>query len=121
MSTLEDTLKKKLTGLYYNNRVILPFQAQFMKVICDTDIITDFSPSSKGIYIRETDDFTDLYFYEYKNLKEVVSKYEVIKLVVVEKGRDVFNFDNHKKIVLHLKPNHVVTIEETDEDILFIE
>jgi hypothetical protein len=121
MATLEDALKKKLTGLYYNNRVILPFHVNFMKVICDTDIITDFSPSSKGIYIRETDDFTDVYFHDYKNLKEVVSKYEVIKMVVVEKGKDIYNFDNHKKIILHLKEKHTLTIEETEEDILFIE
>ena len=121
MPTLDDTLKKKLNGLYYYNRVILPFHAHFMKVICDTDIITDFSPGSKGIFIRETEDFTDVYFLDYKNLKEVVSKFEVIKLVVVEKGKDIFNFENHKKIVLHLKEKHILTIEETDEDILFIE
>lgn len=121
MATLEDALKNKLTGLYYNNRVILPFHVHFIKVIVDTDIITDFSPTSKGIFIREKEDFTDVYFHDYKNLKEVVSKFEVIKMVVVEKGKNVFNFDNHKKIVLHLKEKHTLTIEETDEDILFIE
>ena len=121
MATLDDALKNKLTGLYYNNRVILPFHVHFIKVIVDTDIITDFSPTSKGIFIREKEDFTDVYFHDYKNLKEVVSKFEVIKMVVVEKGKNVFNFDNHKKIVLHLKEKHTLTIEETDEDILFIE
>ncbi len=121
MATLEEALNKKLTGLYYDNRLILPFHVHFIKVICDTDIITDFSPSSKGIFVREDQDFTDIYFHEYKNLKDVVSKFEVIKMVVVEKGKDIFNFDNHKKIILHLKEKHTVLIEKTDEDILFIE
>lgn len=81
----------------------------------------DFSPSSKDIYINEAENYTDIYFKEYKHLKDAVSKYEAIKMVVVEKGKDIFNFDNHKKIIIYLEDKHQVTIEETDSDILFIE
>ncbi|HSD63901.1 MAG TPA: hypothetical protein VLB50_08875 [Ignavibacteriaceae bacterium] len=121
MTTLNQILTSKPTGLYYNNRLILPFQGIFLKIIVNDDIITDFSPSSKHIYISENENYTDIYFKEYKHLKDSVSKYEAIKMVLVEKGKDIFDFDNHKKIAIYLKDKHQVTIEETDEDIIFIE
>jgi hypothetical protein len=121
MATLNEILKNKPKGLYYRNRLILPFQAIFLKIIVDDDVIMDFSPSSKHCYLFENEDFTDIYFKEYRNLKDAVSKYEAVKMVLVEKGKDIFNFDNHKKIIVYLKEKHQVLIEETDEDILFIE
>jgi hypothetical protein len=121
MKKLDEVLTNKMSGLYYNNRLVLPFHAQFLKVIIEDDIITDFSPSSKGIYIREESDFTDMYFLEYKHLNDAVSKYEAIKMVVVEKGEDVFNFNNHKKVAVYLEDKHKVRIEKSEEDILFIE
>ncbi|MEJ2616023.1 MAG: hypothetical protein P8Z35_13780 [Ignavibacteriaceae bacterium] len=90
-------------------------------MIIDDEIITDFSPSSKGIFIREEADFTDIYFLEYKHLNDTVSKYEAIKMVVVEKGKDIFDFNNHKKIAVYLENKHNTRIEKTEEDILFIE
>ncbi len=121
MKTLDEVLENKIPGLFYNNRLVLPFQAHFLKVIIEDDIITDFSPSSKGIFIREESDFTDIYFLEYKHLNDAVSKYEAIKIVAVEKGKDVFDFKNHKKMAIYLGDKHQVRIEKTDEDILFIE
>ena len=121
MNTIKEALDKKLNGLCYGNRVILPFKASFLKVIIEDDIITDFSTSSKGIYIREDENYTDLYFLEIKDLKESISKYENIKMVVVEKGDDLFNPANHKKIALYIEEKHNVKIEKTDDDILFIE
>ncbi len=121
MKKLDEVLENKINGLYYNNRLILPFHVHFLKVIIENEIITDFSPSSKGIYIREETDFTDVYFLEYKHLKDVVSKYETIKMVVVEKEKNVFDFNNHIKLAVYLENKHVLRIEKTDEDILFIE
>jgi hypothetical protein len=121
MVTLDEILKNKPKGLYYKNRLILPFRGIFLKIIIDDDILMDFSPSSKSIYISESENYTDIYFKEYKHLKDAVSKYEAIKMVLVEKGKDIFNFDNHKKIVIYLGQKHQVSIEETEEDILFIE
>jgi len=121
MSRIEEVLKNKLPGLCYGNRIILPFKAHFLKVIIDSKIIMDFSPGSDGIYIREEEDFTDLYFNDYKDLKGDVTKYEAIKMVVVEKGKDLFNFDNHIKIALYLEEKHKVRIEPSDHDIIFLE
>jgi len=121
MTTLNEVLKSKSKGLYYKNRLILPFSGIFLKVIVNDDIIMDFSPSSKHIFIEDHNDYTDIYFKEYKHLKDAVSKFEAIKMVLVEKGENIFDFNNHKKIVIYLEEKHQVKIEETDEDILFIE
>ena len=121
MKTIDDALKKNINGLCYRNRIILPFSAHFLKIIVETDIITDFSPNSKGIFIREKEDFTDIYFHDYKDLKSNVSKYEAIKMVVVEKNKDIFNFDNHLKIAVYLEDKHKVRIEKSNHDILFLE
>jgi len=121
MKTIEEALKNNLTGLYYGSRVLLPFKCLLLKVIIEDDIITDFSPNSKSIYLNETESFTEIYFKQFKNLKEAVSKFETIKLIAVEKDKNIFDFKNHIKLALHIGEEHKLTIEKTDEDILFIE
>jgi len=121
MKSLDELLENKISGLFYNNRLILPFHAHFLKVIIEDDIITDFSLSSKGIIIREEDNFTDVYFPEYKHLNDIVSKYEAIKMVVVDKAKNIFDFNNHKKLAIYLEEKHKIRIEKSEDDILFIE
>lgn len=121
MKTIAITLKEKATGLYYGNRLIVPFHAHFLKVVIEKEIITDFSSHSEGIIIKEEDDFTSLYFLDYEDLKNSLSKYESIKLVAVEKGKDIFDIKNHMKIAVYLEEKHKARIEETDADILFVE
>lgn len=118
---IEDIIKAKSGALYYRNRLILPFQGTIMKIIIDDDVITDFSPSSKDVYITQADGYTDIYFKQFKDLNDVVSKFEAIKMVIVDKGKDVFNFANHKKLAFYIGEKHQVKIEETEEDILFLE
>lgn len=121
MTTIDNALKNKLSGLYYGSRIILPMKFHLLKVIVENEIITDFSPSSKGAFVREEEDFTDLYFYDFKNLKDTVSKYEAIKMIAVEKDKSIFDSKNHIKLALYLEEGSKVKIEKTDEDILFIE
>ncbi len=121
MSTIEDMLKNNKGGLYYGNRALLPFTCNLLKVIIDDEIIMDFSSTSKAISYTSFEDFCEIYFKQYKNLKDVVSKYESIKLIAVDKDKDIFNFDNHIKLVIRVEDEHKLKIEKTDEDILFIE
>ncbi len=121
MKTVDEVIKSKDAALHYGSRLILPFHAHFLKVIIEDDIITDFSSSSKGINIIEDDNFTNLYFSDYKELKKSISKYESIKMIVVDKGKNIFDIKNHKKVAVYLEEKHKARIEETDEDILFIE
>ena len=120
-NTIEEVIKNNLYGLYYGNRVILPFGGTLLKIIIDNDILLDFSPTSEEVFVRETDDYLEIYFKHIDRVSDVVSKYESIKLVIVEKDKDIFNFENHKKIALRLEENRKLKIEEIDEDILFIE
>jgi len=79
MSTISEILKKKKNGLYYFNRILLPFNGYLLKVIIEDNILTDFSPTSKHIYVKEEKDFMSIYFKEYRHLGEEISKYEAIK------------------------------------------
>ena len=86
MKPLSEILKSKKNGLYYGNRVILPFVVDILKAVIENDIITDFSQSGKGAHYFKSKLFTEIYFYDFKQLSEVISEYETIKLVVVEEG-----------------------------------
>ena len=119
--TVKEALANKKTGFMYGNRLILPFKARFLKVVVNSDIITDFSPSSKGISIVEEDYYTSLYFHEYDSLRESLSKYEAVKIVLVEKEENIFDVNKHMKIAVYKTETHLANIEETDQDILFIE
>lgn len=121
MKKLDEVLKNKLNGLYYRNRVLLPFSGYALKMMVDDEIITDFSIQNGKVEINEYEEFMELYFSDYEDLKEVVSKYEAIKMIIVEKGNDVFDFANHRKLLMYLGEEHKVSIEESDENILFIE
>ena len=110
-----------MEGLHYGNRLILPFHCIFLKVVINREIITDFSSTSKFLNLVEGTDYTDLYFRKYENIKETLSEYESIKMVIVEKNKDVFDFKNHIKLAVYLEDKHKLRIEKTDDDILFIE
>ena len=121
MRTIEEVLKNNIGGLFYGNRVLLPFRADILKAIIEKDIITDFSTTHKGAQYNITDSFTEIYFLDYKELAESISEFETIKLVVVEKVKDVFEHSNHKRLILHIKEKHLLKIEEANGEILFIE
>lgn len=118
---IKEAVNQKAKGLYFSNRILLPFHAHFLKIVIDDESYTDYSPYSKQICISEESDFTNVYFREFKNIKDAVSKYEAIKIVAVEKDEDVFNLKNHFKLVLYPENEHNIRIEFTDDDILLIE
>lgn len=121
MTAISEILAKGTDGLYYGNRLVLPFHCEPLKVIIEDDIITDFSPSAKGISLRYADGFMDVYCLEYDNLKDSISKFEAIKFVAVEKGEDIFDEKKHLKFVVYLKEKNKTRIELADKDILFFE
>jgi hypothetical protein len=121
MNSLEQALKEKKNGLYYGTRVILPFVVDILKAVIDDDLITDFSPLSQGAYYEKFENFTEIYFFDHEDILKDVSKYETIKMVVVDEEDDIFNFENHKKISLNPEENHKLAITEIDDNIVFIE
>ena len=121
MKTIKEVLKEKRNGLFYGNRMLLPFSCHILKLNIENDLITDFSPRHEGVHVSENPDFMEIYFYDYKNLADVISKYEVIKMIVVEKGKDIFNIKNHITLALRPGEGHIVKIEELGENQIFIE
>jgi hypothetical protein len=121
MKTIQEVFRKKMTGLHYGNRVLLPFSCHVLKLNIERDLITDFSPCCKGVHISETDDFMEIYFHDYKDLGESIGKYEKIKMIVVERGKDVFDPQNRISIALHPGDNHILEIEQLGDNIIFIE
>jgi len=121
MRTIDEVLKSEIKALHYGNRILLPFIADILKAGVENDIITDFSTKHSGAEYTKRDDFTEIYFHDYKSLIEVVSKYEVIKLIVVEKGKDLFDVNNHRKITIDLFEHHKAEIKEITDDQIFIE
>jgi hypothetical protein len=121
MKTFKDALSKNMIGIYYGNRVLLPFHCHILKIVIENNIITDFSPNNKGAFINEYPEYTEIYFLDYPDLEEKITKYEVIKMVIVEKNEDLFDFNKHLKISLHLDENHRLLIKEIDENTILID
>lgn len=121
MYTINEVIEKNIKGQYYGNRVILPVPVEVLKMVVDNEIIMDFSPRSKEAAIKERDEFTEIYLYDFEDLDDYVSKYEVIKMIVVERGKDIFNDENHERIALHLIGHHKLEVKRIDKNILFIE
>lgn len=108
-------------GLWVGNRLLLPFHANFLKIIIDDEIITDFSSHSKFIEIDYYDSFTSVYFLKYTDLSQAVSEFKPIKIIAVEQHDDIFSVNSHKKLSLHFKDKHEVLIEFNSDEITFLE
>lgn len=120
-SRIDFIVNNKINGLYYNNRLILPFSAIFLKIIIEDDIITDFSSESKDVEIINHSSYTEIYFKRIKDLREEMSKYEFIKLIVAEDVDSLFDIKKHKKLVLYLENDHKVRIEYPNENQIIVE
>lgn len=121
MKTINEVLKGNDSGLYYGNRVLLPFKAEILKIVIDSQIITNFSKQPHGASVRVTDYYTEIYFCDYKNLEEELTEYDVIKIILVQQGEDVFFNENHIPIQLKIESKHKLSIQKIGDDKLFFE
>ncbi len=122
MKTLEETLKNEMHGLWYGNRILLPFKAMVLKIAVAGKIYTEFLPKiNGGAVVNHRDCATEIYLLDFDNLYQDLSKYDLIKVVMVEDGKDIFNQKNHKRLDFRVKEDHIVTIEEMSSDVLFVE
>lgn len=121
MSTVKKALEEKKHGIYYNNRVILPFKCEFLKIIFEDHIFTDFSSNSPDVEIIEHENFTDIYFKKYKDIQTELSKFENIKLIISEKNDDIFDFSKHIKLLLYIENDHRIRIELPDNNHIIID
>ena len=118
---IEDIISTEKLGLHYGNRLLLPCEVEILKIILNHDIIMDFSSSKYGAEYNIKDGFTEIYFKEVKSVEDELSKFESIKMIVVDKGKSLFDFNNHKKVSLRTEDKHILKITRIDDDVLFIE
>ncbi|MEN8193156.1 MAG: hypothetical protein ABFS12_10095 [Bacteroidota bacterium] len=121
MKTLNEVLENGNGGLHYGSRVLLPFAAEILKIVIGHEIITDFSKKQHGASVRIAADYTEIYFCDYKNLEEELASYEVIKVVIVEQGKDIFDFKNHVSLELDPEEKHRLKIAKIGDDLIFFE
>jgi len=121
MKSIDEILNENGSGLHYGNRILLPFKAEILKIVIDSAIITDFSKQLHGASVRVSEYYTEIYFYDYKNLEEELTEYDLIKIVLVQQGKDVFNFENHIPIELKVQDNHKLSINKISDNTMFFE
>ena len=109
-------------GFYIGNRMILPFKCQFIKLIVDNHIITEFV-GNPNIKVSQEEKNTSIYFRETGKLNNFEGSYECIKMIISGLSEDLCNREKHLKIICMINENHEVRLElaEDNKDILFIE
>jgi len=113
MKTLNEAIEQNLNGLHFGGRILLPFCVHiFNSVIVKKAIMEDGKDLEyiANFSYRINDDFTEVCFSDYEELYEHLSEEDCIKLLVAEKGKDVFNESNRVIIKLHLKDDNKVNI-----------
>ena len=122
MKTLEETLKNESHGLCYGNRILLPFKAVVLKIAVAGKLYTEFLPNTKsGAVVNHRDCMTEIYLLDFDDLYSDLSQYDLIKVVLVEDGKDVFDTNNHKRLDLKVREKHQLVIEKMSSDVLFQE
>ena len=118
---IDQVISENINGMHYGRRLLLPFVADIFKIVIDKDILTDFNYEESRADYNKEEYFTEINFMDYDNLQKVVSKFEQIKMIVVEEGDDIFDFSKHRKIALQVLDDHKIEIKEVADDIPFFE
>ena len=119
-SQILDIVNGQGKGFYIGSRLILPFKCQFIKLIADSHVYTEFV-GNKDIKVSQDPLNTSIYFRETGRLSKFEDSYKSIKFIVAGTDEDLTNRDSHLKVVCHIQENHDVEIEIPSDDILFID
>ena len=121
-SKIKEQIRGGATGFYIGSRMILPFKCQFLKLIVDNHIVTEFV-GNKHVQISQEAANTSIYFKESGKLGDFEGSYEYIKLIIAGLEDELTNRGNHLKVICSIEENHVVKLElaEDNDDVLFIE
>lgn len=114
-----DIIDSEIRGYHTGNRMILPFKCNFIKIIADSHIMTEFK-KNKDITVSQEPKNTSLYFREVGRLKEFEDGYQYIKIILASLEDDLSNPDNHIRLVCKIEENHKVNFEIPGDDVLFI-
>lgn len=116
---LLDIINSNKKGYYSGNRMIFPFKCNFIKIIADSHIMTEFKKNN-DLTVSQEPLNTSLYFREIGRLNDFEDGYQYIKIVLASLEDDLSNPDNHIKILAKIEENHRVEFEIPNDDVLFI-
>lgn len=119
---IKKEIKSGVEGFYMGSRMILPFKCQFIKLIVDNHIITEFI-GNPNIKVSQEEKNTSIYFRASGKLNQFEGSYENIKMIIAGLDDDLCKRENHLKIICSIEENHKVKIDlaEDNKDVLFIE
>ncbi len=119
-SKIIEVINSEKNGFYIGTRMILPFRCNFIKLIADSHIYTEFV-GNKDIKISQSIMNTSIYFRDAGRLNEFEDSYKSIKLILCSEEDDLSIQSNHIKVICHIHADHKVELELPGEDDLFIE
>ena len=114
-----DIVNSEVRGYHTGNRMILPFKCNFIKIIADSQIVTEFKKNN-DLTVSQEPKNTSLYFREVGRLKEFEGGYQYIKIILASLEDDLSNPDNHIKMICEIEENHKVNMKIPGDDVLFI-
>ena len=119
-NTIDQCISEESKGFYIGTRMILPFKCQFIKLIVDNHIYTEFI-GNKDIKLNQDPQNTSLYFREAGRLHTFEGSYEKIKMVIADMDADLADRTTHKKVICIIEDNRYVKFRFATKDDLFIE
>lgn len=115
-----DLINSDRKGFYIGNRLILPFKCQFLKLIVDSHIYTEFI-GNKDLKISQDKLNTSIYFREVGRLSSFEDSYKSIKMIIAGLDEDLTDPTKHIKMVCYIEDQRKVELQLPGDDILFIE
>ena len=118
-SKILEIIESDEKGFYIGTRMILPFRCNFIKLIADSHIYTEFV-GNKDVKVSQSEKNTSIYFREAGKLNHFEDSYKSIKLILASEDEDLCDRKNHIKVICHILDNHEVELELPGEDDIFI-
>lgn len=118
-SKIIEIVESEKKGYYTGTRMILPFRCNFIKLIADSHIYTEFV-GNKDVKIAQSEKNTSIYFREAGRLNDFEGSYKSIKLIIASEEDDLTDRKNHIKVICHILDDHEVELEMPNSNDLFI-
>lgn len=119
-ATIQQALDAKATGFYIGRRIIFPYKCQFIKVIFDNEVFTDFT--GKGdVFVEQGPENTSLHVLGKGLLQKYAERFAKMKLIICEYDADLTDFHNHIKLVCEIGEKHEIRLTLPGDDVLFID
>lgn len=119
-ATIQQALDANATGFYIGRRIIFPYRCQFIKVIFDNEVFTDFTGRA-DVIVEQGPENTSLHILGKGLLQKYAERFAKMKLIICEYDADLTDFHNHIKLVCEIGEKHEIRLRLPGDDVLFID